>query len=31
MLLNIQEWKDAPIWTKENIKTATKTWFKYIK
>ena len=31
MLLNIQDWKDAPIWTKENIETATKTWFKYIK
>ncbi len=31
MLENINDWKDAPIWTKENIETATQTWFKYIK
>jgi len=28
---NIDDWKDAPIWTKDNIRIATKMWFKYLK
>ena len=28
---NINDWKDAPIWTKEKIDIATKGWFKYLK
>ena len=31
MLKNIDYWKNAPIWNKENIKDATKDWFKYLK
>ena len=31
ILENIDYWKDAPLWNKKNIKTATKTWFKYMK
>lgn len=31
VLKNINYWKDAPLWTPENIKLATKDWFKYIK
>lgn len=31
ILNNINYWKDAPLWNKKNIKTATKTWFKYMK
>lgn len=30
MLKDIYEWKDAPLWNKNNIKKATKTWFKYM-
>lgn len=30
MLDNIHYWKDAPIWTSESIKDATKSWFKYL-
>ena len=31
MKKNIQYWKDAPLWTKSKIKSATKDWFKYLK
>ena len=31
MLDNIDDWKDAPIWTLFKIKKATKDWFKYLK
>ena len=27
----IHYWKDAPIWTPNKIKNATKEWFKYLK
>ena len=28
---NINYWKNAPIWTKDKIKIATKDWFKHLK
>jgi UDP-glucose 4-epimerase len=31
MLININDWEKAPLWTKKTIKGATKTWFKYFK
>jgi UDP-glucose 4-epimerase len=31
MKKNIEYWKDAPLWTKNKIKTATEDWFKYLK
>ena len=31
ILDNIDYWKEAPLWNKNNIKDATKTWFKYMK
>jgi UDP-glucose 4-epimerase len=30
MLENIDYWRDAPVWTSENISEATKDWFKYL-
>ena len=30
MLNNIDKWSDAPIWDKNSIKNATKSWFKYL-
>jgi UDP-glucose 4-epimerase len=30
MLDNIDYWKDAPLWTPDNIKNETKSWFKYL-
>ncbi|MEB3826902.1 SDR family oxidoreductase [Phormidium sp. CCY1219] len=27
---NIDYWRNAPVWTPENIATATKDWFKYL-
>ena len=31
MLLNdVNEWKDAPVWTPKTIEEATKVWFKYL-
>jgi UDP-glucose 4-epimerase len=30
ILNNINDWKDAPIWTPKNIKKATKKWFLYL-
>jgi UDP-glucose 4-epimerase len=31
ILKNINYWKQAPLWSKNSIKKATKNWFKYIK
>ena len=28
LLKNINEWKDAPVWTSETLKETTKSWFK---
>ena len=30
MLVEIKNWKDAPLWTPKSIKGATRTWFKYM-
>lgn len=30
MLDNINDWQDAPLWTKNKIQVATKDWFKYL-
>ena len=30
MLKQIKNWKDAPLWTPEKIKKATKIWFNYL-
>lgn len=30
VLLNIDYWKEAPLWTPETIENATKSWFKYL-
>ena len=30
MLDNIDDWYDAPLWNEQNIKEATKSWFKYL-
>lgn len=30
MMLEINNWQDAPLWDKESIATATATWFKYL-
>jgi len=30
ILANIEYWRNAPVWTPENIATATKDWFKYL-
>ena len=31
MLKEINNWKDAPLWTPKKIKKATKTWFSFLK
>ncbi len=31
LLSNIDQWKDAPVWTPKSIEEATATWFKYLK
>ncbi len=31
MLDNINDWQNAPLWNKNSIEQATKTWFKYLK
>jgi len=31
LISNIQLWKNAPVWTKNKIRKATKTWFKFLK
>ena len=31
LLININEWKTAPLWDKKKILKATKNWFKYLK
>ncbi len=30
LLDNIGYWKNAPLWNKKNIRSATKSWFKYL-
>ena len=30
LLKRIDEFKDAPLWEPDNIKEATKSWFKYL-
>ena len=30
MLLNIEDWKNAPLWNPKKIKKVTKSWFKYL-
>ena len=30
LLNNIQDWKNAPVWTPQKIEKATKVWFKYL-
>ena len=30
LLKNINDWKEAPVWTPETIKEATKSWFKLL-
>ncbi len=30
VLANIQYWKGAPLWEKDSIEKATKSWFKYL-
>jgi len=30
MLDNIEYWKDAPLWTPEDIEEATRSWFRYL-
>jgi UDP-glucose 4-epimerase len=30
MVAEIENWKDAPLWDPESIKTATKTWFHFM-
>ena len=30
MMLDIERWRDAPLWDPESIKQATTTWFKYL-
>jgi UDP-glucose 4-epimerase len=31
ILRNLDQWKDAPVWTPKSISEATKDWFKYLK
>lgn len=31
LIKSIDNWKTAPLWNKNSIKKATKTWFKYLK
>ena len=30
MLLDIDKWKDSPLWDKKSIEKATKKWFEYL-
>ncbi len=30
LLKNINNWKDAPVWTPKKIQKATKVWFKLL-
>lgn len=30
MLENIEQWRDAPVWTPDAISTASREWFKYL-
>ena len=31
LINNINDWKSAPLWNKNQIKKATRNWFKYLK
>lgn len=31
MLVDIENWKDAPLWNPKSIEQATKTWFQYMR
>ena len=31
MINNLQDWKEAPLWDKDNIEKATETWFKFMR
>ena len=31
LLKDIEQWKNAPIWTPETIENATRPWFQYLK
>ena len=31
LLKNINDWKNAPVWTPKSIKRATKVWFRFLK
>lgn len=31
LIKSIEDWRQAPLWDKKNIKQATRTWFKYLK
>ena len=31
LIKSIEDWRQAPLWNKKNIKKATKTWFKYLR
>ena len=31
MMLEINKWKSAPLWTQSSIKKATSSWFNYMK
>jgi len=30
MLVDIERWRDAPLWDSDRIAEATKTWFRYL-
>lgn len=30
LLDHLEDWKEAPLWTKESIEKATQTWFRYL-
>jgi UDP-glucose 4-epimerase len=31
LIKSIEDWRQAPLWNKKNIKKATKTWFKFLR
>ena len=31
LMKNLNNWKNAPVWTPKKIDKATKVWFKYLK
>jgi len=30
MLVDIERWRDAPLWDPDRIAEATRTWFRYL-